>query len=124
MTTQSASRYTNADLDASGEFDLGEFNASFEKKMASERSKIKKRRENKLNRMNRIIRNKHILDMSIGEVLIKIRNTFFDVFDDLLLLKFQKSTFTKEDRLLYIGIMLIILGILMFSVSQILKKSK
>lgn len=51
---------------------------------------------------------------SIGKLLIKTNDTIFNVIYDLLNKEITKETFTKENRLFYIGLSLIIISIILF----------
>lgn len=57
-----------------------------------------------------------IFDKSIGskELLTNFKDTLFNIMDDLLQYKFTVDTFTKDNRLLYLGILLIIISIIIF----------
>ncbi len=48
------------------------------------------------------------------EILINFKNSLFNTMDDLLQYKFTTDTFTKNNRLLYLGILSIIISIIIF----------
>lgn len=48
------------------------------------------------------------------EILINIKNTWFGLLDDLLQQKFYIETFTKNNRLLYLGLTIIIIALIVF----------
>ena len=50
----------------------------------------------------------------MGEIIIGIKDTWFGILDDLLLQRFTFDTFTKDSRLFFIGITLVIFGIVFY----------
>ncbi len=48
------------------------------------------------------------------EILVNFKDTLFNLIDDLLQYKFTIDTFTKNNRLLYLGMLLIIISIVIF----------
>ena len=100
---------------ASKQFDLAKFNKAYDKNKAITDNKQKVIDNNKLNDLSRE-QTTHVnfYDMSLYQIIINIKNTWFYLLDDLLDQKFEINIFTKENRLLYIGITIVFFTIVMY----------
>ena len=58
--------------------------------------------DKKLEEMGSTTNEKSITDLTVFEILIGIKDTWFGITDDLIHLRFNKQTFTKNNRLFYI----------------------
>jgi hypothetical protein len=56
-----------------------------------------------------------VYDLSVGQIMINLKDTMFDVLDDAVNLRYRSDTFTKNHRLFYIGIFIIIIACIIFS---------
>ena len=93
------------------------FNTDFERDKAAVKLRNNIIDEEKLAEMaNNNMNNKYkyISQYTISELLIGLKNTWFDIMDDLLLKKFVMQTFTKGYRLYFIGMTFVILGIIIY----------
>ena len=70
--------------------------------------------ESKLKDMNEAKDHKELYELSIGKTLINTKDTIFGILDDLLRFKFETETFTKNNRLYYLGIIIIMIVCLTF----------
>jgi len=55
-----------------------------------------------------------IIDLTVGEILINLKDTWFEILDDILSRKMTLSVFTKGNRLFYIGITIFIFAIILY----------
>jgi hypothetical protein len=68
------------------------------------------------------INNKPFMDLSLREILNNIARTFMDIINDILNLKSYNlkndilPIFTKKDRLIYLGIILIMISLFIYFV--------
>lgn len=92
-------------------FDLADFNKKFvaDKEKRQKESKIKL--QEKIDGLNRDANTKKIrlYNLSVSELMIGVKNTWFGILDDLLIMKFNNIA-TKNDRLFYIGLTIIIVA--------------
>lgn len=58
--------------------------------------------------------------LSFYETMVKIKDTWFGILDDLLHQQFYIETFTKENRLFYIGLTLVLVVILIYLLALLL----
>lgn len=65
---------------------------------------------NKLNELNKKDNYTKIYDLSILEIFVNIKDTWFEILDDILSTKITLKIFTKENRLFYIGITIFIIA--------------
>jgi hypothetical protein len=97
-------------------FDLRQFNKDFVKK--KEQSKyeniIKSQKKLDLLTAQANVEHKAIYNQSIWEILVGIKNTWFDILDDILAKKISSQLFTKDNRLFYIGLTIIIIALLLY----------
>lgn len=97
-----------------GEFDIDKFNLGYEQyKRRREKNKRIKMRE-KLDELNKQDEKTPIYSESIGKILINTKDSLFQILDDLLQHKFKIDTFTKNNRLFYIGLILIFIASFMY----------
>jgi hypothetical protein len=95
-------------------FDIMQFNQVFEE-AKQEQNKVSRERESeRLARLNREVPRKPLNELSTGEILIGVKDAWFGIIDDLLQAKFTMSTLTKENRIFFIGLTLIIIVIIMY----------
>jgi hypothetical protein len=55
-----------------------------------------------------------VYDLSVGQIIINLKDTLFDIIDDVINMRFRTDTFTQNNRLFYIGIFLIVIGCIMY----------
>lgn len=102
------------DKDNAKNFNLKQFNLDFEEDLKKRNAERYKREDATLKQLNTTIERPHVINMSVGEILVGIKDTWFGIMDDLLMLKFNASTFTKDDRLIFIGLTIVIIVILTY----------
>lgn len=101
------------------EFNLIKFNQDYDKMKEKKILQRKLKEKSKLNKMNQTISEKKIHEMSILEIFIELKNTFFNILNDLIKLNFNSvetffQIFYKKNRLFYIGLFLIIVTIIIY----------
>lgn len=100
--------------DSTKKIDLGKFNIIFErnKEVAKESQRLKD-----LEKLNELSREKQVIslyDLSLFDIIINAKNAWFNLLDDLLDQKIELETFTKENRLFYIGLTIIIFATIFY----------
>jgi hypothetical protein len=96
-------------------FDVVKFNTGFDTykdKQKNINNILEKQRLDKLN--NQYNYKKNLLDNSLIDILIGIKDSWFYLLDDLLQQKFSFDIFFKESRGFYIGITLFFIAIFMY----------
>lgn len=95
-------------FNTNGEFDIGKFNTAFDKNKEKQKNIIKSNSEKRLNALTNLeLQNNQKSNGPVINLFIEIKNCWFYLADDLLQQKFEIETFTKENRLFFIGITLI-----------------
>lgn len=97
-----------------GDYDEVDFNKRFEQAKELASSRVKENERLRLENLNSEITQKNITQLSVIEILIGIKDTWFELIDDLLQRKFNSNTFTKENRLFYIGVTIIVIVIFIY----------
>lgn len=95
-------------------FNLGRFNKEFDrnKEIAAKNQDIKD--AVKLSELSREDKKVSLYDLSIYQILINTKNAWFNFLDDILDRRFQLDTLTKENRLFYIGLTLLVIAIILY----------
>lgn len=97
-----------------GDFDVIEFNKRFEQEKELTKTRIKELEQERLNKLNVETKEKKITELTVVEILIGIKDAWFDLIDDLLQQRFSINTFTKNNRLFYIGATIAIIAIILY----------
>lgn len=108
----------------SKKFNLQNFNKEFIFKRDKQEAKYKIEEENILNELNEEtnIHTKSLYNLSILEIALGIKNTWFDILDDILFTKNIKLIFfTKNNRLFFIGISIIFMSIILYICNSFLE---
>lgn len=61
--------------------------------------------------------------MSVGDILVGIKDTWFGILDDVLAFRFSYDIFLKYNRLFFIGLTLIIIALLILLYNFVTNKS-
>jgi hypothetical protein len=105
-------------------FDLAAFNKGFDKYAEQEKERIKKLEEERLKLLNAAPKEKEIYELSIYEILVGVKNSWFGVLDDLLEQRFSWTIITKNNRMFFIGLTFIIITILLYIYSVLTEDDK
>jgi len=95
-------------------YEINRFNRDFEQYKDRRRIEMRKRLDEKLAILNRQVEPLPIYNQSIGNIAIGAKDTLLSILDDLLLFNINFNTFTKDGRLFYLGIVLIIILIFIY----------
>lgn len=98
----------------STQFDINEFNRIFEKEKIKIKKEIIQHENDKLSNLNEQQKDKSLLEMNLQNIIIEIKNTWLDLINDLLQQKYGFDTFTKQNRLFFIGLTIMIIGLILF----------
>lgn len=95
-------------------FDLGKFNIVFDrtKDVAKENQRI-----NDLNRLNSLAEEKtpnNVYDLSLFQIIVNTKDAWFGLLDDLLEQRFELNTFTRDNRLFYIGVTILFFAVILY----------
>lgn len=95
-------------------FDIQKFNKEFENKIEQSKETGKLLDENRLEKLNKQKIEPKPYQLSIAEILIVIKDSWFGLLDDLLQEQFYMETFTKKNRMFYIGLTIVIIVIIFY----------
>ena len=101
------------------QFDLGKFNNVFdrEKQLIIQSNRLKDL--DKLNALSQTENRTKLYDLALFQIIINSKNAWFDLLDDLLDQRFELQTFTKHNRLFYIGLTIMVFAIIMYLYTMI-----
>jgi hypothetical protein len=103
--------------EAKKDFDINKFNAVFEKEIENTNKKTKEEEEKRLKELNKVKEEKDIYNMSVGEILINLKDELFDIIYDIITLRIF-TTYNKPNRFFYIGLALMLYAIIMYAVTK------
>jgi hypothetical protein len=98
------------------QFDITEFNAAFEEMLKKQQEEGKKKEAEDLSQLNATFRPKRVHELTIGELLVNMKDAIFDTIDDLLGFDFSVETFTKNNRLFYLGLFVVLFTLILYIV--------
>jgi hypothetical protein len=96
----------------SGKLDIDKFNRDFEQYKDKRKIEMREQLQKKLDDLGREPSEIPAYNLSMGQILINVKDTILNILDDILRFKFELGIFTKDDRLFYLGILMLIIGIL------------
>jgi hypothetical protein len=100
-----------------GKLDIDHWSRDISQYSAIRKNDVKILIDKKLEDLNKQKPVELVYDLSVGQIIINLKDTMFDVLDDVINMRFETETLTKNNRLFYIGIFLIILACVIFSFS-------
>jgi hypothetical protein len=106
---------------SSGEYNLSLFNKTFREEQLKRIDFFRNQELKRLQELNNQVKPKpKFTELSIGEHMIKMKDTFFGIISDLETKKFSINIFLKDYRLFYIGLFLVIVFIIFLILSNLL----
>ena len=100
-----------------GKLDIDHYNRDISQYSEIRKNDIKILIDRKLEDLNKQKPVELVYDLSIGQIIINLKDSLFNILDDVINLRLNSNTLTKENRLFYLGIFLIVLACIMFSYS-------
>lgn len=104
-------------------YNLAHFNKAFEEATKQRLEKNKIFEEEILNELNKEKKDYNPFNKTLGNNIFSIKDALFEILDDLLQFQFNINTFTKERRLFYLGLLLILSVIIISLIDQFKKES-
>lgn len=104
------------------EFDIAEFNKKFNQVMDEKKKETEKADNSKLRQLELATeKKKSPYNQTLGEIIIGIKDSIFGIIGDILDGEFDAELITKNHRLYYIGMTLIMI-VLIYSLLNILSQ--
>jgi hypothetical protein len=100
-------------------FDVDKFNREFEQyidKRKVYRDEEQKKMLEELNKPKPVI---PLYDLPMGQIMINAKDSVLNTLDDVINGSFDRNTFIKENRLFYLGIVLLFISILVYFYNMI-----
>ena len=95
-------------------FDIDKFNRQFDQYKIKRKDEMEERIQQKLDELNKPVIETPPYELSIGEIAIKTKDSIFNIIDDLLSFNFSWSILSKEHRLFYLGVFLIVVALIIY----------
>jgi hypothetical protein len=109
-------------------FDIKKFNTAFEEQAKKLKIKAKLNQKNKFSKLNQTTIQKPLYKLSIGEILVNTKDTWFDILDDLLTLDpyviFTPKFVVKNHRLFYVGFTVVFICIVLYLYNLLITDDK
>lgn len=103
-------------------FDLGQFNKVFEREKELTVQSQRLKDLEKLEALSKTETQTKLYNLSILEIIINSKNTWFNLLDDLLDQRFELSTFTKDNRLFYVGLTILTFAVILYLYTMIINE--
>jgi hypothetical protein len=97
-----------------GKFDIDKFNREFDQYKIKRKEEMREQIQKKLDILNRPVEEIPPYELSIGEIAVNTKDAIFNIIDDLLNFKFTWNILTREHRLFYLGIFMIMIAIIVY----------
>jgi len=94
-----------------------QFNKEFESYIESSKRKTSETAQEKLDILSKSEKKVH--ELSFGDILIGLKNTWFGIFDDITNKNISFDLITQQNRMFYIGITIILTLLLVFVYNEI-----
>lgn len=104
----------NANFDVNDKFDINKFNAAFEQNIEATTQTNRDLESARLSKLNLQKPEVKPYELSFSQMLIGIKDTWFGLTDDLLQKQYYTETFTKQNRLFFIGLTIILIIIIIY----------
>lgn len=104
---------------SNNEFDVGEFNKAFE---SAQKMKVDEENDEELDLLSQEIEKEKLHNMTFGNIFINMKEEVFGTIYDLLSFNYDNSIleiFSKNNRLFYLGIFLILLCFVLYIISYL-----
>lgn len=95
-------------------FEVDRFNRDFDQYKVRRKLEMNESMRKRLEELNTPEPEPPIYNQPIGKILIDTKDEIFNIIDDLLQFKISVSTFTKANRLFYIGLIIVIIAIIFY----------
>lgn len=101
-------------LQQPGQFDLQKFNKAFEQNKVQTSQINSSLESQRLAKLNSLAPPLKPYQLSFSELLVGIKDSWFELIDELLQSQFYIETFTKKNRMFYIGLTIVIIVIIIY----------
>lgn len=95
-------------------FDIKKFNADFDQEKADIKENVGKLEQARLAELNKEPPKKQIYEYSVAEIIIGIKDAWFDILDDLLQHRLSAETFLRDNRMFFVGLTVVIIVIILY----------
>lgn len=109
ITSEDASTFTT-----DGKFDTKKFNDSFLQLMDKNKQLNRELEDKKLAELNNSTITKHLYQSTLSELFSGVKTTWFGLLDDLLEFDFSFNIFTKNNRLFFMGLTFLVIGVILY----------
>jgi len=123
MTMNQDGKYLYVDP-SNNKFDIDKFNRYYEQYRERRRVRMKEEMNRKLTELNKPDPTIPVYRQSIPKILLDIKDSLFNTLDDILQGKISIETFTKNNRLFYLGIALFFIAIFMYVYSILIDDTR
>lgn len=94
---------------SSGEFNLSQFNKLYREEQLKRINFYRSQEEARLKELDKNQPAPDLLNYTLGQHLINMKNTPFNIGSDLINDQFSYRIFTKDNRMFYLGLILVII---------------
>jgi hypothetical protein len=92
----------------SAHFDVNKFNKDFDDYLAKDKARREVTEQKYLDAKTVVKREKLLHELTFFELMVNMKNAFFDILGEIVAGNIDKETFVKNNRLFYLGSILLI----------------
>ena len=105
-------------------FDIKRFNQDFDNYLDRQKKARLEKEAQYLESKTVVKREKLLHELSFYELVVNMKNTVFDIIDEIVNNKVTKDTFKKNNRLFYIGLLLILFSMILIALNIVMPREK
>jgi len=95
-------------------FDIDKFNRDFDQYKDQRKKEMEETLQGKLDELNKPKEQIPAYNLSMGQIVINIKDTLFNILDDMLHFNFTWDIILKENRLFYLGLTFIFIACVVY----------
>lgn len=107
-----------------GKFDVDKFTRDFDQYKDKRKEEMRERIDRKLDELNKPPEITPPYNLSIGQIMINMKDAIFNIIDDLLNFKISWNILLKENRMFYLGIFILIIACIFYLYAFFLNENK
>jgi hypothetical protein len=97
-----------------GKFDIDRFSRDFDQYKIKRKDEMREKMQKKLDELNKPPEEIPAYNLSIGQIMVNIKDTLFGIIDDILRFDFSWDVLLKKNRLFYLGLAIIMVASIVY----------
>jgi hypothetical protein len=90
--------------------DINKFNTNFDNYIVARNKKMQEELTAHLAELNKPVPKPELYELSVGQILINMVDTFFSIMDDAVRMRFDKEFLLRDHRMFYMGLWCVLIA--------------